>query len=118
MIIKKKRLLEYLLLVILLLFAFLVRLYRIDAPLADWHSWRQADTAAVSRSFIKNGYNLLHPRFDDLSSIPSRLENPQGYRFVEFPIYNLIHAFIAQSFPSHSLEWWGRMISIIFSRFK
>jgi hypothetical protein len=112
---RKKSFWEYLLLLFLLFLAFLVRLYRIDAPLADWHSWRQADTAAVSRNFIKNGYDLLHPRYDDLSSIPSGRENPQGYRFVEFPIYNLAHAFLAQQFPFYSLEWWGRMVSIIFS---
>jgi len=106
---------EWLFLAILIIFAFLVRLYQIDAPLADWHSWRQTDTAAVSRNFIKNGYDVLHPRFDDLSSLPSMLENPQGYRFVEFPFYNLLHAFLAQSFPVRSLEWWGRMISILFS---
>jgi 4-amino-4-deoxy-L-arabinose transferase-like glycosyltransferase len=106
---------EWLFLAVLTIFAFLVRLYQIDAPLADWHSWRQADTAAVSRNFIKNGYDVFHPRFDDLSNLVSRMENPQGYRFVEFPFYNLLHAFLAQSFPARSLEWWGRMISILFS---
>jgi hypothetical protein len=106
---------EWLFLTILIVSGFLVRLHRIDAPLADWHSWRQADTAAVSRNFIKKGYDVLHPRFDDLSNQVSRLENPQGYRFVEFPFYNLIHAFLTQSFPARSLEWWGRMISILFS---
>jgi len=106
---------EWLFLAVLIIFAFLVRLYQIDAPLADWHSWRQADTAAVSRNFIKNGYDVFHPRFDDLSNLVSRMENPQGYRFVEFPFYNLLHAFLAQSFPARSLEWWGRMISILFS---
>ncbi len=106
---------EWLFLAILIVFAFLVRLYQIDAPLADWHSWRQADTAAVSRNFIKNGYDVLHPRFDDLSNLVSRKENPQGYRFVEFPFYNLLHAFLSQSFPARSLVWWGRIISILFS---
>lgn len=106
---------QWIFLAVLIVSAFLVRLYQIDAPLADWHSWRQADTAAVSRNFIKKGYDVFHPRFDDLSSIPSGLENPQGYRFVEFPFYNLLHAFLAQSFPVRPLEWWGRMISILFS---
>lgn len=112
---KKSFLKELLLLVVILLAAFLVRLYKIDNPVADWHSWRQADTAAVSRNFLKYGYDVLHPRYDDLTSIVSGKENPLGYRFVEFPLYNLIHAFFAQSFPGQSLEWWGRMVSILFS---
>ncbi|PJE67394.1 hypothetical protein COU95_02655 [Candidatus Shapirobacteria bacterium CG10_big_fil_rev_8_21_14_0_10_40_9] len=106
---------EYFLLSIILIGAFLVRLYSIDSPLADWHSWRQADTSAVSRNFLKYSFDLLHPRFDDISNIPSGKENPQGWRMVEFPIYNFLQAKAASTFPQKSLEWWGRMISIIFS---
>lgn len=111
----KKDLVEYFLLSIILIGAFIIRLYKIDNPLADWHSWRQADTAAVSRNFLKYGFDLLHPRFDDISNIPSGKENPQGYRMVEFPIYNFLQAKAVSTFPQKSLEWWGRMISIIFS---
>ncbi len=100
---------------LIILVAFIVRLYRLNFPLADWHSWRQADTAAVSRNFIKFGFDLLHPRFDDLSKIPSGKDNPRGYRFVEFPIYNTIHAFLAKIFPVLSLEVWGRLLSIFCS---
>lgn len=99
----------------ILILAFAVRLYRIDNPLADWHSWRQADTSAVSRNFLKHGFDLWHPRFDDLSSIASKLDNPHGYRFVEFPFYNLIQAGAAKCLPVFSLEVWGRLISIGFS---
>ena len=102
-------------LAMILLLAFVVRLYRLDFPLADWHSWRQADTAAVSRNFVKYGIDLLHPRFDDLSNVASGKENPQGYRFVEFPIYNVIHALVYKMFPFWSLETWGRLVSILFS---
>lgn len=102
-------------LAIVFFLAFFLRLYRIDAPLADWHSWRQADTAAVSRNFLKRGFDVFRPRFDDLSNVASGEDNPQGYRFVEFPIYNVIHAGLAKTFPQKSLEWWGRMVSIIFS---
>ena len=95
--------------------AFVLRLYRIDNPVADWHSWRQADTAAVSRNFVKFGFDLLHPRFDDLSNIPSGQENPDGYRFVEFPIYNVVHAFLGKTFSFWSFEIWGRLVSILSS---
>ncbi len=77
-------------LLLIVILAFSVRLYCIDFPLADWHSWRQADTSAVSRNFVKSGFDILHPQFDDLSNVPSGKENPQGYRFVEFPFYNIL----------------------------
>jgi 4-amino-4-deoxy-L-arabinose transferase-like glycosyltransferase len=99
----------------IIILAFLIRLYRINFPLADWHSWRQADTAAVSRNFVKYGFDLLHPRFDDLSNVASGKENPQGYRFVEFPVYNAIHGLLYKLFPFWSLEVWGRLVSILFS---
>lgn len=111
----KKLHIEFILLLIIFLLAFAVRIYKIDNPVADWHSWRQADTSAVSRNFLKYGFNPLHPRFDDLSNIPSGKENPSGYRMVEFPVYNILQAKLAQVFPQKTLEWWGRMISILFS---
>src|SRR3989344_3102678 len=78
-------------LVVIILLGLTVRLYKIDSPIADWHSWRQADTAAVTRSLLKDGFNPLIPKYDDLSNVSSNgLVNPKGYRFVEFPIYNIL----------------------------
>lgn len=104
-----------LILAIIILAAFIVRLYRIDNPVADWHSWRQADTSAVTRNFVKDGIDLLHPRFDDLSNIPSGKENPQGYRFVEFPLYNAAAAGMFNIFNKFSIEMWGRLVTIFSS---
>ncbi len=86
------RKLEILALVFLVFTALSLRLYKIDRPLADWHSWRQADTASVARNFIKDGYNPFIPKFDDMSSQANGLDNPNRYRFVEFPIYNTVIA--------------------------
>ena len=83
---------EIIFLGIILLIALLVRLYKIDRPLADWHSWRQADTAAVARNFVKEGFNPFIPKYDDMSSQANGLDNPNRYRFVEFPIYNSLIA--------------------------
>ena len=97
---------------------FLVRLYRFDGPVADWHSWRQADTSAVSRNFVNEGFDLLHPRFDDLSNVPSGIyDNPKGYRFVEFPIYNIFQAGLFIAFGNLTIEEWGRITTIVFSLF-
>ncbi len=99
----------------ILFIALLFRLYKIGTPLADFHSWRQADTAAVARNFVKDGIDLLHPRYDDLSGRESGRENPNGYRMVEFPIYNAIIAFSYKILPILPLEIYGRMTSVAFS---
>lgn len=99
----------------LLLLAFLVRLYGFTNPLADWHSWRQVDTASVTRHLIENNFDLLHPTYQDLSNVPSGLDNPNGYRFVEFPIYNVLNAVLFTSIGIFSLEEWGRLITIFSS---
>lgn len=100
---------------IILIISLVVRLHRINEPLADWHSWRQVDTSAVTRRFVADGIDILHPRFADLSSIPSGLDNPEGWRFVEVPFINALTASFYKTFPSISLEVWGRLTSIIFS---
>src|ERR1051326_9616750 len=84
---------ELFILFLILVGGFIVRLYRFNGPVADWHSWRQADTSAVSRNVVNEGFNLLYPKFDDLSNVPSGIyDNPNGYRFVEFPMYNVFQA--------------------------
>ncbi len=104
---------EYFLLTIMLLVGLLVRLYKIDNPVADWHSWRQADTAAVSRNYINDGINMFYPTYDDVSSIQSGKDNPTGIRMVEFPIYNVIHTILYNSFGVFSIEKWGRITTAL-----
>jgi uncharacterized membrane protein len=107
-----------LLLVFILVVALIPRLYRLDSPLADWHSWRQADTAAVTRRYVADGIDLLHPRYDDLSSIPSGRENPQGYRMVEFPLINAATAWAYTHIPNTNnfeIHVFSRLVSVLFS---
>ncbi len=104
----------YFWLALLLIIGFLLRLYKIDSPIADWHSWRQADTAAVTRNFIKEGFNPLKPKYDDMSPVAERpVANPARYRFVEFPIYNIA------VYPFYLIfgidEKYHRLVSILFS---
>jgi len=113
--IKRVRRLEYVSLTLILLLSVFTRLYKIGNPVADWHSFRQADTASVSRIYVSEGINLLYPRYYDISTTQSGLFNPRGYRFVEFPIYNAVHAFAASNFRFLSFELWGRLTSIIFA---
>jgi 4-amino-4-deoxy-L-arabinose transferase-like glycosyltransferase len=107
---------QILILAVLLLSGFLVRLYKIDNPVADWHSWRQADTSAVTRNYVKYGIDLFRPRYDDLSDVSGKgLFNPDGYRFVEFPVFNLAHLVIYKALPFLTLEITGRLTAIFSS---
>lgn len=92
----------------------LVRLYQIDLPVADWHSHRQADTASVTRELNQNLLHLFIPTYHDLSNIQSGQENPQGYRMVELPLYNLFSLATAK-ISRQNLEVSSRLTSIIFS---
>jgi len=115
--VKGVKYIEYYLLLIILLGALGVRLYKLDNPLADWHSWRQSDTAAVSRIYMDEGIDVFTPRYYDISAIQTGLSNPEGYRFVEFPFFNVIHATLAKNIPlsgfTNPFEVWGRLISIV-----
>lgn len=95
--------------------SILLRLYKINAPIADWHSFRQSDTASVARIYVREGIDLLHPRYDDLSNVQSGKDNPEGWRMVEFPIYQGISAWFAIVFPFISIEIWLRIVSILSS---
>lgn len=106
---------DVLILSFLLLLTLVFRLYRINTPLADLHSWRQADTAAVARNFVRNGIDLLHPRYDDLSGRESGQENPQGYRMVEFPLYNGIFSATYKLVPFIPVEVHGRLTTVLSS---
>ena len=98
-------------LILILIGGFIFRLYRIDNPVADWQSWRQADTSAVTRNFVEHGFDLLHPRMNNISNVQSGLDNPQGYFFAEFPIYNATSASLYLIFHGFTLEEWERIVT-------
>lgn len=82
---------QYFFLAVILALGLFARLYKLDSAVADWHSWRQADTAAVARSFYQEGFNPLIPKYDDMNAYSEPpIFNPDRYRFVEFPIYNTL----------------------------
>lgn len=101
-------------LIIFLSLGLIFRLYRLQTPVADWHSFRQADTASVANNFVKFGINLLIPTYHDLSNTQSGITNPRGYRMVELPIYNLLSTYFHIIFKS-SVDVSSRLVSIIFS---
>lgn len=107
---------ESFLLGLILLFALILRLYRVNNPVADWHAFRQADTASVTREYVKSDkIDLLRPKYQDLSNIQSGLDNLEGYRMVEFPFINGGLALILKTFKSLDLVLFSRLASIFVS---
>lgn len=104
-----------LILAAILLGGFIVRFYGFDNPIADWHSWRQSETASVSRNFAQDGIDMLHPKMDNISNVQSGIDNPQGYFFVEFPIYNALQAGLFKVIGFFTIEQWGRLLSMLSS---
>lgn len=112
-----KKNIEFLILVVIMLLGFAVRLYKINSPIADWHSWRQADTASVTRNYVNSGLNLLYPKYHDISKIQTGYFNKEGLRLVEFPVFNLFHFLFVKILPDSSFDSLGRLTSIVFSIF-
>ncbi|MEK9143931.1 MAG: glycosyltransferase family 39 protein [Patescibacteria group bacterium] len=96
----------------LLMIAVGTRFYGFTSTIADWHSWRQNDTAAVARNFVKFGFDPLRPRFNDLSNIPSGKDNPMGWRMVEAPLYQSVGYGVGRLFPSVPLELILRLVTV------
>src|SRR6185503_10781007 len=106
----------YIILFLIFIFACAVRLYHFNAPIADWMSWRQADTAAVTRNFVKEGFTPLYPKFDALNSLnEGSVPNPHRYFFAEFPFYNILSYEGFTTFGHFTVEEWGRLVTIFFS---
>jgi 4-amino-4-deoxy-L-arabinose transferase-like glycosyltransferase len=91
---------------LILLGALALRLYQIDSPILGYHSWRQADTAAVARNFHEHGYNLFYPQIDWGGNSP-------GYVETEFQIYPFAVALLYKIFGVRELL--GRLLSALLS---
>lgn len=104
---------KYGILLCILIVAFILRIYKVNIPLADHHSWRQADTAAVARNFVKEGWSFLLPKIDNMTPLHPDLPNDQRLFLVEPPIYNSLVAGVYSIFGVNIK--WARVVSIIFS---
>ncbi len=86
--------------------ALMLRLYHVDFPVAGWHSWRQADTAAIARNFSENGFRLFYPQIDWGG-------NSSGIVETEFQIYPFLVSLLYALFGVHDII--GRILSVCFS---
>jgi hypothetical protein len=99
----------------LVILSVIFRTEALTASLTDWHSFRQADTASVTREYTKHGIDLLHPKFHDYSNIASGKDNPEGYRMVEFPFVNALTAWLTVTLKLSDVVVISRLVSIGFS---
>lgn len=98
---------------LILIAGFCLRLYKIDIFLADHHSWRQADTAAVARNFVKEKWDFLRPRIDNMAPLHPGVPNTNRLFLVEPPIYNTLVTGVYKIFGVQ--EKWARLVSVFFS---
>ncbi len=85
--------------------ALTLRCYGLTAPLLDYHSWRQADTASIARNYAANGYRLPYPQVDWGGRTP-------GYVESEFPLYTYGLALLYGIFGTH--DWLGRLLTALY----
>ena len=92
-----------------------LRLYKIDIPLADHHSWRQADSAAVIRNLAFGGSDIFHPQWDNLMPTNAgNLPNPNRYFFEDCPLtFDIYPALLLKVFGNKVL--YLRLPSVLFS---
>ncbi len=58
---------------------------------------------------------MLRPKYHDVSNIQSGLDNPEGYRMVEFPFVNGFLALILRQWSSLDLVIVSRLASMLIS---
>lgn len=92
-------------LALILAFGFCFRAATFHSPLFDHHGWRQTDTAAISRAFAEERFNILYPQVDWRGAAAT------GY--VETGLE--LHAFLVASIAklSHFKPEVGRLLSSV-----
>lgn len=92
--------------VLVLLFAVMLRLKGLHDPLMDHPAWRQGDTASIARNFAELNYNILYPQTNYDGPPPNYVE-------LELQIVPFLAATLYKVFGVH--EIFGRLITLAFS---
>lgn len=93
-------------LALILVFGFCVRAATFQSPILDHQGWRQADTAAISRAFAEERYNILYPQVDWRGAAAT------GYVETGLELHAFLVATIAR-FSRFKAET-GRLLSAVF----
>ena len=97
-------------LLLILILAFITRLYGLSAPPWDYHNWRQTVTLMVARNFARHGFALLHPQ---VLWIAHTQPSDPSYFSAEFSFQSVIAAFMYKLFGES--EAIPRLVVIAFS---
>lgn len=81
------------------------RLYRLDVPYVDAHSWRQVTNADIARLWTEQPINIFFP--------PVSWGGPNGYVGLEFPLLQAVTA-VFWRIVGHN-EPLGRLVPLVFS---
>jgi 4-amino-4-deoxy-L-arabinose transferase-like glycosyltransferase len=90
---------------IILALALLLRLYRIDAPYVDAHSWRQVTNADIARLWVEHPLNIFYPQVS--------WGGRDGYVGSEFPLIQALAAIAWRVFGYSDAA--GRLVAVAFS---
>lgn len=88
-----------------LVLALVLRLPHMRGPLDDPHSWRQCDTHEITRGFVRDGIDVLHPQVDWLGAHRTLI--------FEFPLPEAIAAAIGRQYGVDPL--WDRLVALGFT---
>jgi len=90
---------------LILLLALAFRLYRIDFPMVDGHSWRQITNADIARHYTEGSLNLFVPRVS--------WGGLNGIVGMEFPLLQYVTGLLW--IGTTELHWVARSVSVAFS---
>lgn len=89
----------------ILALAIVLRLYRIDAPYVDAHSWRQVTNADIARLWTELPIDIFYPQVS--------WGGPDGYVGLEFPLLQVLTALVWRGFGVSDAA--GRFVPVAFS---
>jgi 4-amino-4-deoxy-L-arabinose transferase-like glycosyltransferase len=92
-------------LIAILLVALAFRLYRIDVPYVDAHSWRQVTNADIARNWTEGPIQFARPTVN--------WGGPDGRVGMEFPLLHLITALVWRATGVNDAA--GRLVAVAFS---
>lgn len=89
----------------ILLLALALRLYRIDAPYVDAHSWRQVTNADIARLWTEIPIDIFFPQVS--------WGGADGYAGMEFPLLHFLTALVWRAVGVSDAA--GRLVAVAFS---
>jgi hypothetical protein len=90
---------------VILLVAFLLRIYQINQPYIDAFSWRQSSTAMMAENFYRENGNILYPEVNWTGP-------GHNYQGREFQTVSYLASLLYKFFGVQ--DWIGRLIAAIF----